>query len=75
MKKITFHVPDMECPNCAMHLECLEDELPGVKRINASYRKQVMEVEFDEARLSIEQILAAANAKGYHPELPKNLTV
>jgi copper chaperone len=68
MKK-TFRVPDMNCPNCAMHLECLEDELPGIKRITASYKKQSMEVEFDETKVSVEQIIAAANAKGYHPEL------
>jgi copper chaperone CopZ len=68
MKKI-FRVPDMECPNCAMHLEGLEDELPGVKYISASYKKQVMEVEFDETKLSVEEIIAAANALGYHPEL------
>ena len=68
MKKV-FRVRDMECPNCAMHLEGLEDELPGVERISASYKKQLMEVEFDEAQLSVEQIIAAANAIGYHPEL------
>lgn len=67
MKK-TFRVPDMECPNCAMHLEGLEDELPGIQRINASYKKQLMEVEFDETKLSVDQIVKAANAIGYHPE-------
>jgi copper chaperone len=68
MKKV-FRVSDMQCPNCAMHLEGLEDELPGVKRISASYKKQVMEVEFDEAKLSVDQIISAANVLGYHPEL------
>jgi copper chaperone CopZ len=68
MKQI-FRVPDMECPNCAMHLEGLEDELPGVKRVSASYKKQVMEVEFDETKLTVAQIVLAANAKGYHPEI------
>jgi len=66
MKK-TFRVPDMECPNCAMHLEGLEDELPGVKRVSASYKKLTMEVEFDEAKLTVDQIIQAANAIGYHP--------
>jgi copper chaperone len=66
--KITFRVPDMECSSCAMRLEGLEDELPGIKRINASYKKQSMEVEFDETKLTIAQIVAAANALGYHPE-------
>ena len=65
--KTILRVPDMQCPNCAMHLEGLEDELPGVKRISASYKKLVMEVEFDETRLTVEQIIAAANALGYHP--------
>ena len=50
MKKV-FTVRDMECPNCAMHLEGLEDELPGIKSISASYKKQSMEVEFDENKL------------------------
>jgi len=69
--KTTFRVPDMNCPNCAMHLEGLEDEVPGIKRVNASYKKQIMEVEFDEKLLSPEQIIAAANSIGYHPEPEK----
>lgn len=63
----------MECANCAMHLESLEEELPGIKRINASYRKQIMEIEFDETKVSVEQIINAANALGYHPELTLKL--
>jgi copper chaperone CopZ len=69
MTKLTFRVPDMQCPNCAMHLEGLEDELPGIKRIKASYKKQTMEVEFDETKLTVEQIIRAANALEYHPEV------
>ncbi len=67
MKK-TFTVPDMECPNCAMHLEGLEDEIPGVSRISASYKKLVMEVEFDEKKVTVEQIIDAAVKIGYHPQ-------
>ena len=67
MKKI-FKVPDMTCPNCAMHLEGLEDEVPGVQCITASYKKLTMEVEFDETKLTVEEIVLAANKIGYHPE-------
>lgn len=67
--KQKFKVPDMECPNCAMRLEGLEDELPGVKRINASYLKMAMEVDFDEKKLSVDEIVRAVQALGYHPEL------
>lgn len=65
MVKQTFRVPNMECPNCAMHLEGLEDSLPGIKQIKASYRKQEMIVEYDESLVTREQIIAAALQEGY----------
>jgi copper chaperone CopZ len=65
MKK-TYRVPDMTCPNCAMHLESIEDDLPGIKQINASYKKLEMVVEFDESKVSESQIVAAVEKKGYH---------
>lgn len=65
MIKKTFNVPDMHCSNCSMKLESIEDDLPGVKEINASYHKQQMIVEFDEKQVSEEQIIAAAKKKGY----------
>ena len=65
MIKKTYSIPDMHCSNCAMKLESIEDELPGIKEINASYHKQEMTVEFDELRVSEEMILAAVINKGY----------
>jgi len=65
MIKKTFKVPDMSCSNCAMKLESLEDTLDGVKEINASYHKLQMIVEYDESRLTEEQIIAAVKKKGY----------
>ena len=64
IKKI-FRVPDMHCSACVMKLEGIEDELDGVKRINASYHKQQMEVEFDENVVSEEKIVEAVKRKGY----------
>jgi copper chaperone CopZ len=65
MLKKTFSVPDMTCSNCAMKLESLEDVLAGVKEINASYHKLQMVIEYDEARLSEAEIIAAVKKKGY----------
>jgi copper chaperone CopZ len=65
MIKKTFKIPDMTCTNCAMKLESLEDTLEGVKEINASYHKLQMTVEYDESRLTDEQIIAAVKKKGY----------
>jgi copper chaperone CopZ len=69
MIKKTYKIPDMHCSNCAMKLESIEDDLPGIREISASYHKQQMVVEFDEARVSEAQILAAVVKKGYHVEI------
>ncbi len=65
MLKQIFRVTDMHCTACVMRLEGLEDDLPGVKRVRASYQKQQMEVEYDETRLSAAQIVAAIQQLGY----------
>ena len=65
MIKKTFKIPDMTCSNCAMKLETLEDTLDGVKEINASYHKMQMVIEYDESKLTDEQIIAAVKKKGY----------
>lgn len=65
MKKQIFSVPDMHCSNCSMKLESIEDDFPAIREINASYHKQQMVVEYDETKLTPEQIIAAAKKKGY----------
>jgi copper chaperone CopZ len=64
MKK-TLLVSDMHCSNCAMNIESLEDDLPGVKSISASYQKGQMVVEFDETRIEVNAIIVAVKQKGY----------
>ena len=65
MIRKTFRIPDMTCSNCAMKIESLEDSLDGVKEINASYHKLNMVIEFDESKLTDEQIILAVKKKGY----------
>jgi copper chaperone CopZ len=65
MTKKTFKISDMHCSSCPMRLEGIEDMLPGIKQVRASYQKQNMEVEFDEGKVSEEQILGAIKKLGY----------
>ena len=65
MVKKTYRVEGMHCSNCAMNIEGIEDDLPGVKQVSASYQKGQMVVEFDEAKVSEAQILAAVEKRGY----------
>ncbi len=65
MVKKTYHVDGMHCSNCSMNIEGIEDDLPGIRQICASYQKGQMIVEFDEVAVSEEQILAAVEKRGY----------
>jgi Zn2+/Cd2+-exporting ATPase len=58
-KRITLTISGMECPNCAMKLESIEDRLAGVLQAEASYQRGTMklvynEVEVDEAQIQSE---------------------
>lgn len=48
-----------------MPLESLEDTLEGVKEINASYHKLEMVIEYDESKLTDEQIISAVKNIGF----------
>ena len=65
MMKKNYRVEGMHCSNCAMNLEGIEDDLAGIKQVSASYQKGLMIVEFDEAIVSEEQILAAVEKRDY----------
>ncbi len=68
MIKKTFTIKDMNCSNCAMRLEGIEDKLPGIESIDASYHKGTMLVEFDPALVSEGEIRAEVERLGYHIE-------
>lgn len=67
MAKQTIHVSDLHCPACVMRLEGLEDDLAGVTKVEGSYRKLQLQVEYDEACVSLGEILEAIKELGYSP--------
>ena len=64
-KRITLIIEGMECPNCAMRLESIEDKLAGVVLAEASYQKGLMTVEYHEGQVNEAQIRAAIERLGY----------
>lgn len=64
-KKVIYKVNGMHCSNCAMNLQTMEDDLPGVRQVDASYQNQKMVVLFDDTVVNEEQIRAAAEKLGY----------
>lgn len=64
-KKVTLKITGMECPNCSLNLERIENSLEGVVFADASYRKEQVVVEYDDAVLTLEQIKAEIKRLGY----------
>lgn len=64
-KKVTLKIQGMECPNCSLTLEQIEDRLDGVLFAEASYRKEQLVVEFDETVVSLDRIKAEVIRLGY----------
>jgi copper chaperone CopZ len=50
---------------CVLHLEGLQDELPGIQDIQASLHQQKLVIEFDDQLISEEMILKNIEEKGY----------
>lgn len=71
MVKKTLQVSDMHCSNCAMKIEGIEDDLPGVKSVNASYARGQVVVEYDERLVTLDAIIAAVKKQGYTAILPE----
>jgi copper chaperone CopZ len=69
MVKKIFLIKDMHCTACVMRVEGIEDDLPGIQHISASYQKQQMSVEYDENLVSEAQIITAVAKLGYHVEI------
>lgn len=55
----------MHCSSCAMNIDFDLEELDGVKNINTSYAKQESEVEYDEEKLTIQEIVKQIEKTGY----------
>ena len=65
MMRKTYTVTGMTCPNCAMNLEGMEDDIPGVQRVIARYRNGTVEIEFDENQVDESQLKLAISQLGY----------
>lgn len=63
--KIVLKIAGMECPNCAMILESIEDNLRGVIRAEASYRKAQLTIEYDPSQVTEEAIKQEVKRLGY----------
>lgn len=65
MTKLVLKVKGMHCASCAILIDKLLLKQPGVVAVNTSYGAQKVALEFDETKISLEQIDAFVNKLGY----------
>jgi copper chaperone CopZ len=69
MIKKRLSIQGMHCVNCAMLIDGAVEDIPGVKSANTNYARQVVDVEYDENRVSETEIVAAIKEAGYSVNL------
>ena len=65
MIKKQFRVQGMHCVGCAMTVDGALEDLAGVKSASTSYAKQVVEVVYDETKVTEKKLIEAVQKAGY----------
>lgn len=63
--KKKFKIEGMHCTSCAMNIDFDLEDLEGIKSANTNYAKSETEVEFDEEKIGVTQIVKSIEKTGY----------
>ena len=69
--KQTFSVTGMTCSACSAHVEKAVSRVEGVSAVNVNLLSNNMQVIYDEASVTAEEIVAAVVSSGYGASLPR----
>lgn len=69
MKHEKYTVTGMTCSSCSSRVEKTVSQLPGVITVSVNLLTNSMQVDYDEARLSDTEIIAAVTHAGYGASL------
>lgn len=64
MKQV-LQIQGMHCTSCAMNIDGALEDLPGVQEANTSYARSKLEVSFDPAQVTLEQIVSTIEGEGF----------
>ncbi len=65
VKKVKLHIEGMHCTSCAMNIDFDLEDLDGVKKVQTSYVKQEVEIEYDVEKIEIDKIIQQVKVTGY----------
>jgi copper chaperone CopZ len=68
MIKIILKIKKMHCSSCAIRIDGDLEELPGVVSAYTNFQKEMAEVEYDETKVSKEDITKIIELAGYQVE-------
>lgn len=67
--RVTFTVPSIHCIACVWLLENLFQLKPGIGRSTVNFPKKEVAIQFDDARISLSELVALLASLGYEPTL------
>lgn len=67
--KKCLKISGMHCSSCAMNIDFDLEDMDGVANVKTSYAKMECEVEFDEIKIKLEQIINSIETAGYKVNL------
>lgn len=65
MKKIKLKVDGMHCKSCGMMIQDVLSDFEGIKKVDANYSTGVVEVSFDENKITENRIKIILKKEGY----------
>jgi copper chaperone CopZ len=68
--KKKLKIEGMHCSSCALNIDFDLEDLDGVKVAKTSYAKQESEVEYDEEKLEVEDLIKTIKKTGYTASVP-----
>jgi copper ion binding protein len=68
MKSVQIKTTGMSCTGCEGLVKEMVSELDGVKSVKPSFKKELVEVKFDESKVKVEDIKAKIKEAGYKAE-------
>ncbi len=67
--KKKLKIEGMHCSSCAMSIDFDLEDLEGIITAKTNYAKQESDVEFDEEKLTIEDIIKQISKTGYNAQI------
>jgi copper ion binding protein len=68
VKEVKIKTLGMSCTGCEGLVKEMVSELDGVKSVKPSFKKELVEVKFDESKVKVEDIKKKINEAGYKAE-------